>query len=66
MILCRLKGHFGELAVLQSGAFTVDKCFDVSNVSLKEVIVSEMVALQGEISKTRQGPHLLRKLDIEG
>ncbi|KAL7599678.1 pumilio homolog 23 [Lactuca sativa] len=65
-LIVKLKGHFGELAVLQSGAFTVDKCFDVSNVSLKEVIVSEMVALQGEISKTRQGPHLLRKLDIEG
>lgn len=65
-LIVKFKGHFGELAVLQSGAFTVDKCFDVSNVSLREVIVSEMLPVQKEVSKTKQGPHLLRKVDIEG
>lgn len=52
--------------MLQSGSFTVEKCFDVSSVSLREVIVSEMVNVQAELSKTRQGPHLLRKLDVDG
>ncbi|KAJ0701447.1 putative nucleolar protein [Helianthus annuus] len=62
----RFKGHFGELSVLQSGAFTVDKCFDVSSVALRETIVSEMLEVQAELSKTKQGPHLLRKFDLDG
>ncbi|XP_071716209.1 pumilio homolog 23 [Rutidosis leptorrhynchoides] len=65
-LIVKLKGHFGELCVLPSGSFTVEKCFDVSSVALKEVIVSEMLAVQAELSKTRQGPHLLRKLDVDG
>lgn len=65
-LIVKLKGHFGELSVLQSGSFTVEKCFDVSSVSLKEVIVSEMLDVQAELSKTKQGPHLLRKLDVDG
>lgn len=52
--------------MLQSGSFTVEKCFDVSSVALREVIVSEMLAVQAELSKTRQGPHLMRKLDVDG
>lgn len=65
-LIVKLKGHFGELCVLQSGSFTVEKCFDVSSVALREVIVSEMLAVQAELSKTRQGPHLMRKLDVDG
>nr|XP_043623770.1 pumilio homolog 23 [Erigeron canadensis]XP_043623771.1 pumilio homolog 23 [Erigeron canadensis] len=65
-LVIKLKGHFGELCVLQSGSFTVEKCFDASSVALREVIVSEMLAVQAELSKTRQGPHLLRKFDIDG
>ncbi|KAJ9537636.1 LOW QUALITY PROTEIN: hypothetical protein OSB04_030369 [Centaurea solstitialis] len=65
-LVVKLKGHFGELSVLQSGSFTVEKCFDVSSVALREVIVSEMLAVQAELSKTKQGPHLLRKLDVDG
>lgn len=49
-----------------SGSFTVDKCFSVSNVSLREVIVSELLAVQTELSKTKQGPFLMRKLDVDG
>nr|GEX83141.1 pumilio homolog 23 [Tanacetum cinerariifolium] len=65
-LIIKLKGHFAELCVLQSGSFTVEKCFDVSSLALREVIVSEMSTVQAELSKTRQGPHLLRKLDVEG
>ncbi|KAH9612993.1 hypothetical protein KSS87_020012 [Heliosperma pusillum] len=62
----KLKGHFGELAMHPSGSFTVEKCFNVGNLSLKEAIVSELVAVQKELSKTRQGPLLLRNLDADG
>ncbi|KAK4489650.1 hypothetical protein RD792_005462 [Penstemon davidsonii] len=62
----RLRGHFGELSVLPSGSFTVDKCFDASNLSLRETIVSELLPIQTELSRTKQGPYLLKKLDVEG
>ncbi|PHU15151.1 Pumilio -like protein 23 [Capsicum chinense] len=62
----RLRGHFGELSVHPFGSFTVEKCFTASNLNLRETIVSEMLPLQAELSKTKQGPYLLRKLDIDG
>ncbi|XP_074268283.1 pumilio homolog 23 isoform X2 [Silene latifolia] len=62
----KLKGHFGELAMHPSGSFTVEKCFNAGNISLKEAIVSELFAVQKELSKTRQGPLLLRNLDVDG
>lgn len=65
-LISKLRGHFGELSVHSSGSFTVEKCFNVSNLSLRESIVSELVPLQAELSKTKQGPYLLKKLDIEG
>lgn len=49
-----------------SGSFTVEKCFTTSNISLQEVIVTELSAVRSELSKTKQGPHLIRKLDVEG
>lgn len=48
-----------------SGSFTVEKCFIAGNMSLREAIVSELVDVQSELSKTKQGPHLLRKLDVD-
>uniref|UniRef100_A0A5B7AFA3 Pumilio 23 n=1 Tax=Davidia involucrata TaxID=16924 RepID=A0A5B7AFA3_DAVIN len=65
-LVVKLQGHFGELSVHPSGSFTVEKCFNVSNVSLKEAIVSELLAVQTELSKTKHGPLLLRKLDVDG
>ncbi|KAF3647653.1 hypothetical protein FXO38_18584 [Capsicum annuum] len=62
----KLRGHFGELSVHPFGSFTVEKCFTASNLNLRETIVSEMLPLQAELSKTKQGPYLLRKLDIDG
>lgn len=62
----RLRGHFGELSVNSSGAFTIEKCFNVSNLALRETIVSELLPVQAELSKTKQGPYLLKKLDVEG
>ncbi|KAL0354415.1 UNVERIFIED_CONTAM: Pumilio23 [Sesamum radiatum] len=64
-LVSKLRGHFGELSVLPSGSFTVEKCFSVSNFSLKETIVSELLPVQTELSKTKQGPYLLKKLDVE-
>ncbi|KAF3647651.1 putative pectinesterase 3-like [Capsicum annuum] len=61
-----LRGHFGELSVHPFGSFTVENCFTASNLNLRETIVSEMLPLQAELSKTKQGPYLLRKLDIDG
>ncbi|KAM3232888.1 hypothetical protein P3L10_018247 [Capsicum annuum] len=65
-LVAKLRGHFGELSVHPFGSFTVEKCFTASNLNLRETIVSEMLPLQAELSKTKQGPYLLRKLDIDG
>ncbi|KAG7025929.1 Pumilio-like 23, partial [Cucurbita argyrosperma subsp. argyrosperma] len=65
-LVMKLRGHFGELAMQSSSSFTVEKCYNSSNLSLREAIVSELAALQSDLSKTKQGPHLLRKLDVEG
>ncbi|GFP92496.1 pumilio homolog 23 [Phtheirospermum japonicum] len=62
----KLRGHFGELSVIPSGSFTVEKCFNASNLSLRETIVSELLPFQTELSKTKQGPYLLKKLDVAG
>ncbi|XP_050285105.1 pumilio homolog 23 isoform X2 [Quercus robur] len=64
-LVAKLRGHFGELSMQSSGSFTVEKCFTASNMSLREAIVSELVTVQSELSKTKQGPHLLRKLDVD-
>ncbi|KAJ6696058.1 NUCLEOLAR PROTEIN 9 [Salix koriyanagi] len=61
-----LRGHFGELAMHSSGSFTVEKCFNASNLSLREAIASDLLSVQSELPKTKQGPYLLRKLDIDG
>ncbi|XP_042010641.1 pumilio homolog 23-like isoform X1 [Salvia splendens] len=65
-IVAKLRGHFGELAVLPSGTFTIEKCFNACNLSMKETIVTELLPFQAELSKSRQGPYLLKKLDVEG
>lgn len=65
-LISKLKGHFGELAMHPSGSFTVEKCFNASDVPLREVIVSDLLGVQRELSKTRQGPLLLRNLDVDG
>ncbi|KAL5731709.1 hypothetical protein ACHQM5_004412 [Ranunculus cassubicifolius] len=65
-MIARLRGHFGELVMHPSGSFTVEKCFDASSPSLKETIVSELLEVRSELYKTRQGPYLSRKLDIDG
>ncbi|KAK8584924.1 hypothetical protein V6N13_138867 [Hibiscus sabdariffa] len=48
-----------------SGSCTVEKCFSAGSLSQKEAIASELLAVRTELSKTKQGPHLLRKLDID-
>lgn len=65
-MIAKLRGHFGELAMHPSGSYTVEKCFGASNASLKETIASELLAIRAELSKTKQGPYLSRKLDIDG
>ncbi|XP_010540106.1 PREDICTED: pumilio homolog 23 isoform X2 [Tarenaya hassleriana] len=65
-LVMKLRGHFGELALHSSGSFTVEKCFNASNLTLKEAIATELVDVATNLSKTKQGPYLLRKLDIDG
>lgn len=65
-LVVKLRGHFGELSFHQSGSFTVEKCFNVSSLSMRETIVSELSSVQPELSKTKHGPYLLRKLDVDG
>ncbi|KAF3776392.1 Pumilio-like protein 23 [Nymphaea thermarum] len=64
LIAKRLEGHFGELALLSSGSYTVEKCFTCGSLSLKELIVSELSSVQIALSRTKHGPHLLKKLDV--
>lgn len=64
-LIIKLQGHFGELSVHPSGSFIIDKCFTASNISLRETIVSELLLVQTALSKTKQGPYLLKKLDVE-
>lgn len=65
-LVTKLQGHFGEVALNSSGVFTIDKCFTACNLSLRETIVSEILAVRNELSKTKQGIYLLRKLDVDG
>ncbi|XP_058108753.1 pumilio homolog 23-like [Magnolia sinica] len=65
-VIAQLRGKFGELSMHPSGSFTVEKCFTATNLSLREAIASELFALQAELSKTKHGPYLLKKLDING
>ncbi|CAH8359410.1 unnamed protein product [Eruca vesicaria subsp. sativa] len=65
-LIIKLRGHFGELSLHTSGSFTVEKCFDACNVALREVIATELLEVKADLSKTKQGPYLLRKLDIDG
>ncbi|KAG9159042.1 hypothetical protein Leryth_018584 [Lithospermum erythrorhizon] len=63
-LVVKLRGHFGELSFHQSGSFTVEKCFNVS--SLSRLLYGGLSSVQTELSKTKHGPYLLRKLDVEG
>lgn len=65
-VIAKLQGHFGELSMYPSSSFTVEKCFSASNVPLKESIAAELLAVQADLSKTKHGPYLLKKLDIDG
>ncbi|ONK65403.1 uncharacterized protein A4U43_C07F36740 [Asparagus officinalis] len=65
-VITKLQGNFAELAMHPSSSFTVEKCFTASDVPLKETIASELVAVQSDLSKTKHGPYLLKKLDIDG
>ncbi|CAB4272190.1 unnamed protein product [Prunus armeniaca] len=65
-LIMKLRGNFGELSLQSSGSFTVEKCFTVGNISLREAIVSELLTVQSELWNMKQGPHLMRKLDVDG
>ncbi|PKU60664.1 pumilio homolog 23 isoform X1 [Dendrobium catenatum] len=65
-VIAKLQGFFGEVSLHSSGSFTVEKCFTASNISMREAIAAELLNVQPELSMTKHGPYLLRKLDIEG
>jgi nucleolar protein 9 len=60
----RLKGHFAELALSPICSYTVEKCFQIGDIKLKEMIAAELSSSQSELSKTRHGPYLLKRCDI--
>ncbi|CAM0943447.1 unnamed protein product [Alopecurus aequalis] len=64
-VFAKLQGHYGEIAMNPSGSFLVEKCFTASNFSHKEAIVSELLAMQNELSRTRHAIYLLKKLDVD-
>ncbi|WOK99713.1 hypothetical protein Cni_G08425 [Canna indica] len=65
-VVTKLQDHYAELAMGTASSFLVEKCFASSNVSLKENIAAELLAARAELSKTKHGPYLLKKLDIDG
>ncbi|XP_043705721.1 pumilio homolog 23 isoform X4 [Telopea speciosissima] len=65
-LIVKLRGYFGELSLHPSSSFTVEKCFSASNASLQEAIASELLDVRTALSKTKQGPYILRKLEIDG
>ncbi|KAF7843691.1 pumilio-like protein 23 [Senna tora] len=65
-LVTKLRGHFGEIVLHPSGSFAVETCFTASNLSLREAIVTELLAVKSELSKTKQGSYILRKLDVDG
>ncbi|MCO5573011.1 hypothetical protein L7F22_026775 [Adiantum nelumboides] len=65
-LVSKLKGHFAELASQMSSAFTLEKCFRVGTVDLKEAIVSELVPMQNDLAKSKHGPHYIKKFDLIG
>nr|GMC80495.1 pumilio homolog 23 isoform X1 [Ipomoea batatas] len=48
-------GHFGELSVHPLGSFMIEKCFNASNLPLKEKIFQRCYHMQAELSKNKQG-----------
>lgn len=64
--ISKLVGHFGELALCMLSSFTVEKCFSVGDITLKEAIASELALVQPDLEKTKHGPHLIKKCDIMG
>ncbi|VVA95022.1 unnamed protein product [Arabis nemorensis] len=65
-LIIKLRGHFSELSLHTSGSFTVEKCFDACNLTLREAIANELLDVRADLLNTKQGPFLLRKLDIDG
>lgn len=65
-LMSKLKGHFAELASHMLSSFTLEKCFSVAKIDLKEAIASELASVQTELAKTKHGPHLIKKFDIMG
>ncbi|KAG0588969.1 hypothetical protein KC19_2G281800 [Ceratodon purpureus] len=63
-LIAKLKGHFAELALSPICSYTVEKCFQIGDIKLKEMIAAELALSQSELSKTRHGPYLLKRCDI--
>jgi nucleolar protein 9 len=60
----RLKGHFAELGVEPICSYVVEKSFSVGDMKLKEMIAAELTLAESELSKTRNGPFLLKRCNI--
>lgn len=65
-LIAKLKGHFAELASQMNSSFTLEKCFSVAKIDMKEAIASELAVIQTDLAKSKHGPHLIRKFDLMG
>jgi nucleolar protein 9 len=63
-LIAKLKGHFAELGVEPICSYVVEKSFSVGDMKLKEMIAAELTLAESELSKTRNGPFLLKRCNI--
>ncbi|KAJ7557399.1 hypothetical protein O6H91_05G125000 [Diphasiastrum complanatum] len=64
--ISKLKGHFAELATHPVSSFTVEKCFSIADINLKEAITSELVSVEDNLTRSKHGPYLLKRFDVTG
>ena len=55
---------WGRLAVSPAGSHVLEACYGTADQRTRENIVSAMARVEKQISTTRHGPHLLRRLGV--
>eukprot|EP01122_Echinamoeba_exundans_P009550 TRINITY_DN340_c0_g1_i2.p1 TRINITY_DN340_c0_g1~~TRINITY_DN340_c0_g1_i2.p1 ORF type:complete len:655 (-),score=111.48 TRINITY_DN340_c0_g1_i2:52-2016(-) len=56
----KLRGRYGELALNQAASHVVEKCYAAAELSRKEVIASELSAVEPQLSNLRHGKFVLQ------
>ena len=55
---------WGRLAVSPAGSHVLEACYDSADQRTRENIVSAMARVEKQVSTTRHGPYLLRRLGV--